>query len=217
MTSCTFWNPNSDLAVRGTLLEGAQAWFCSIAGGTGAIFLLPSSRPKLLCSLNFSCWFLAATGVDIPPLFLPNLGEDGTDMSMGAPEDGAKTMMLEGPTGSNPSSSKRRRRYPSRKVVALKNCHSLRLSASLPQGSGEASDRPVALTTSDSTPMVIETEDSIAEIPTAEGWEVETVAARRRIPHTPRAHNLIMDLAGALVISLDPELSGTVLLEAVER
>src|SRR5438270_7347841 len=86
-------NPNSDLAVRGTLLEGARAWFYSTAGGTGATFFLPSSLPKLLCSLNFSCWFLAAMGVDIPPLSQPNLGEDGTDMSMGALEGGGESMM----------------------------------------------------------------------------------------------------------------------------
>src|SRR5436189_5162520 len=49
----------------------------------------------------------------------------GPDMSIGAPEVGAETMMLEGPTGSNPSSSRRRRRYPSRKVVASKDRHSL--------------------------------------------------------------------------------------------
>src|SRR3954467_1588537 len=82
-------NPNSDLAVRGTLLEGARAWFYSIAGGIRATFLLPSSRHKLLCSLNFGCWFLAATGVGIPPLFLLHLGEGGTDTLMGAPEVGA--------------------------------------------------------------------------------------------------------------------------------
>ena len=137
-------------------------------------------------------------------------------MSIGAPKVGVETMMVAGPTGSNPSSSKRRRRHPSRKIVASKNRNSPRLSASLPQESGEASDRLVALTTSVSTPMVIEIEDSIAEIPTAEGGEVETVAARHRTPYTPRVHTLIMDLAGALVVSLDPELSGTALLEAVK-
>src|SRR4051812_15024554 len=78
-------NPNSDLAAQGTLLEGARAWFYSIAGGTGATFLLPSSRRRLLCSLNFGRWFLAATIVGTPPSFLPNLGEDGTDMSMEHP------------------------------------------------------------------------------------------------------------------------------------
>src|SRR3954463_12512924 len=41
-------NPNSDLATRGTLLEGARAWFYSIAGGTRVTFSLPSSQPKLL-------------------------------------------------------------------------------------------------------------------------------------------------------------------------
>src|SRR3954470_3508824 len=75
-------NPNSDLAVQGTLLEGTRAWFYSIAGGTGATFLLPSSRPKLLCSLNFGCWFLAATGVEVPSSFLTNLGGEGADVQM---------------------------------------------------------------------------------------------------------------------------------------
>src|SRR4051812_11108535 len=78
-------NPNSDLAAQGTLLEGARAWFYSIAGGTAVTFSLPSSQPKLLWSLNFGCWFLAATIVGTPPSFLPNLGEDGTDMSMEHP------------------------------------------------------------------------------------------------------------------------------------
>src|SRR3954463_563798 len=78
-------NPNSELTIQGTLLEGARAWFYSITGGTGVTFLLPSSQPKLLCSLNFGCWFLAATGVEVPPLFLTNLGEGGTDALTGAP------------------------------------------------------------------------------------------------------------------------------------
>src|SRR3954463_13971512 len=108
-------SPNSDLVAQGTLLEGARAWFYSIAGGTGATFSLPSSRPRLLCSLNFGCRFLAATGVGIPPSFLINLGEGGTDTPMGTPEVGAEAIMLEGPPGSNPSSSRRRRKYHSRR------------------------------------------------------------------------------------------------------
>src|SRR3954465_14593254 len=95
-------NPNSDLTAWGTLLEGARAWFYSVVGGTGITFSLPSLQPKLLCSLNFGCWFLAATGVGIPSSFLINLGEGGTDTLMGAPEVGAEAMMLEGHTGSNP-------------------------------------------------------------------------------------------------------------------
>ena len=34
-------NPNSELTVRDTLLEGARAWFYLIAGGTGVTFSLP--------------------------------------------------------------------------------------------------------------------------------------------------------------------------------
>src|SRR4051812_29513033 len=83
-------NPNLDLTARGTLLEGARAWFYSIVGGTGATFLLPSSQPRLLCSVNFCCWFLAATSVEVPPSFLTNLGGGSTDMPTGAPDVGAR-------------------------------------------------------------------------------------------------------------------------------
>src|SRR5436190_11965350 len=75
-------NPNSDLAARGTSLEGARAWFYSTAGGIGVTFSLPSLQSKLLCSLNFGGWFLAATGVEVPPSLLTNLGEGGTDAQM---------------------------------------------------------------------------------------------------------------------------------------
>src|SRR3954471_6221369 len=46
-------------------------------------------QPKLLCSLNFGCWFLAATGVGVPPSFLTNLGGGGTDVPMRTPIVGA--------------------------------------------------------------------------------------------------------------------------------
>src|SRR4051812_30489411 len=82
--------PNSDLNARGTLLEGARAWFYSVAGGTGVTFSLPSLHPKLLCSLNFSCWFLAATGVGIPSSFLTNLGEGGNGASAGTASASAR-------------------------------------------------------------------------------------------------------------------------------
>src|SRR4051812_12937520 len=78
-------NLNSELTVRGTLLESARTWFYSIAGGTEVTFSLPSSQPKLLCSLNFGCWFLAATSVEVPLSFLTNLGEGGTDALAEAP------------------------------------------------------------------------------------------------------------------------------------
>ena len=65
--------------------------------------------------------------------------------------------------------------------------------------------------------MIIDIDDSVVEVPTAEEKGVETVTARRRSPCTPQVHNLIMDLAGALVISFDPKLSGTALIEAVEE
>src|SRR4051812_22376283 len=105
-------NPNSVLVARGTLLEGARAWFYSIVGGTEVTFSLPSLHPKLLCSLNFGCWFLAATGVGVPPSFLTNLGGGGTgeDARTGTPEAGAEARMIEGPTGSNPSSRRRGRK-----------------------------------------------------------------------------------------------------------
>src|SRR3954469_22278780 len=64
--------------------------------------------------------------------------------------------------------------------------------------------------------MIIDIDDSMVEAPTAEVREVETITARCRSPRTPQVHNLIMDLAGALVISFDPELSGAALMEAVE-
>src|SRR3954469_5728299 len=83
-------NPNLDLAAQGTLLEGARAWFYSIAGGTGVTFSLPSSQPKLLCSLNFGCWLLAATGVKVPSPFLTNLGEGGTGALAGAASASAR-------------------------------------------------------------------------------------------------------------------------------
>src|SRR5436189_3310094 len=82
-------NPNSGLAARGTLLEGARAWFYSIAGGTGVTFSLLSLRPKFLCSLNFGCWFLAATGVGVPSSFLTSLGEGSTGALAGAASAGA--------------------------------------------------------------------------------------------------------------------------------
>src|SRR3954463_8775470 len=82
-------NPNSELTVQGTLLEGARAWFYSVAGGTGFTFSLPSLQPKLLCSLNFGCWFLAARGVKVPPSFLTNLGESSTGALAGAASAGA--------------------------------------------------------------------------------------------------------------------------------
>ena len=135
---------------------------------------------------------------------------------MGIPEVGAAAGMIEGPIGSTPSSSRRRRKYPSRKVTASKDHRSVSASVSSPQGSEGAPDRPVTLTTFASTPMVIEIDDSVVEVPTAEGREVETTTARRRSPRTPQVHNLIMDLAGALLISFDPELSGITLMEAVE-
>src|SRR3954466_7147333 len=155
--------------------------------------------------MNFSCWFLAATGVGVPPSFLTNLGEGSTggDARMGTPEAGVGARMIEGPIGSNPSSSRRGRKYPPRKVTASKDHHLVSPSASLPQGSGQVPDRPVAPTTFVSTPMVIEIDDSMVEVPIAEGREGETVAARRRSPRTPQVHNLIMDLAGALVISFN--------------
>src|SRR4051812_13045594 len=84
-------NPNSGLTIRGTLLEGARAWFYSIAGGTGNTFSLPSSQPRLVCSLNFCCWFSVATGVEVLPSFLINLGGDGTDVSTGALSFGIET------------------------------------------------------------------------------------------------------------------------------
>src|SRR3954463_5788139 len=71
-------NPHSELTVQGTLLEGARRWFYSVAGGAGVIFSLPSLQPKLLCSLNFGCWFLATTGVGVPFSFLTNLREADT-------------------------------------------------------------------------------------------------------------------------------------------
>src|SRR4051812_32373749 len=96
-------NPNSDLAARGTLLEGARAWFYSTAGGTGVTFLLLSLQPKLLCSLNFGYWFLAATGVEVPSSFLTNSGGGGTDARMGTPEVGVGTRVTEGPIGLTPN------------------------------------------------------------------------------------------------------------------
>ena len=117
-------NPNSDLTARGTLLEGARAWFYSVAGGTGVTFSLPSLQPKLLCSLNFGCWFLAATGIEVPPSFLTNLGEGGTDALARAPSFGVETSGVGEPASSNlspilsPSSRRRGRKYPSRKVAA---------------------------------------------------------------------------------------------------
>ena len=65
--------------------------------------------------------------------------------------------------------------------------------------------------------MVIEIDDSMVEVPTAEGRELETTTARCRSPRTPQVHNLIMDLAGALVISFDPDLSGEAAIAAVEK
>jgi len=38
-------NPNTGLRFSDNLFEGARAWYYSIAGGTGAIFGLPSGRP----------------------------------------------------------------------------------------------------------------------------------------------------------------------------
>ena len=64
--------------------------------------------------------------------------------------------------------------------------------------------------------MIIDIDDSMVDAPIAEGREAETTTARRHSSRTPQVHNLIMDLAGALVISFDPELSGTTLMEAVE-
>src|SRR5438045_20250 len=102
---------------------------------------------------------------------------------MRTPEAGVGARMIEEPIVSNPSSSRRGRKYPSKKVTASKDHRSVSPSTSLPQGSGQASDRPVAPTTFVSTSMVIVVDDTMVEVPTAEGREVDTVAARRRTPH----------------------------------
>src|SRR4051812_36543134 len=84
-------NANPELGVRGTLFEGPRAWFYSIAGGTGTSFSLPSPQPKLLCSLNFGCWFYMATDIKVPSSFLINLGEGRIDVPLGMSDVGART------------------------------------------------------------------------------------------------------------------------------
>src|SRR4051812_42179579 len=96
-------NPNPGLNVRGTLLAGARVWFYSIIGGTEATFSLPSSQPRSLYSLNFCCWFWAATGIEAPPSFLTNLGEGSTDAPMGTPDVGVKESIRKAPTGTDPN------------------------------------------------------------------------------------------------------------------
>src|SRR3954469_24682551 len=93
-------NPNLDLAAQGTLLEGARAWFYSIAGGTGVTFSLPSSQPKLACSLNFCCWFLTAINIKVPSSLLTGLEESSIDALIGASNFGTKASEVEGPASS---------------------------------------------------------------------------------------------------------------------
>src|SRR4051812_34650725 len=95
-------NANPELSTQGTLLEGARAWFYSIAGGTGALFPNPSSRPKLLCSLNFCCLFLMAINIEVPSLFLTGLGEGGTGAPMEASSVGAEASRGKMPTDLSP-------------------------------------------------------------------------------------------------------------------
>lgn len=56
-------NPNMGLSHHGNLLEGARAWFYTIAGCTGAKFSLPPKVPSGNCLLSFCNWYCIADSV----------------------------------------------------------------------------------------------------------------------------------------------------------
>ena len=53
-------NPNRHLSFRGGLIDGARAWFWSIAGCTNVEFDLPLEAPPLRMTFLFCKWLIAA-------------------------------------------------------------------------------------------------------------------------------------------------------------
>ena len=60
-------NPNLRLRFSGNLFEGAQAWYYSVVGGTGAIFTLPHKTLNFYASFDFFCgtsWQIRCSGLE---------------------------------------------------------------------------------------------------------------------------------------------------------
>ena len=53
-------NPNPHLRFSGNLFEGARAWYYNVAGGTGAIFILPHKTANFYASFDFCSWYFMA-------------------------------------------------------------------------------------------------------------------------------------------------------------